>query len=258
MLSGDDFTVILGGPELPAITSLIGALGRIDVEMTGRRRSFTLIGGLAVVVRVATADRATVDIDTVVDVEPDAIATIELLAVDNVGLPAADGAPQRRIVEGVPVDFIDTYKISDLDLADLDDADALFVGSHRFACESTDRVMIVAGSRMVRVRVATPAALVATKLHAALYRRTPDKLGTDLFDLYRLLTACDITATVDQFAGRPRLLVLVRAGLARLFVDEVTRSAGRMAAAVAAAGGPVGDADLRAVGELFIDLTESS
>lgn len=164
-------TFTLGGAHEAALAPLIRALGVVTTEASVLDRTPVLIGGLAVVVRVATADRATICGDT---------TTTTLVAV--------------------------------------------------------------------------PAALVAMKLHAAQYRRNAEKVGTDLFDLYRLLTVCDLVSIHAQFHERAHLWQLVSEALRRLFIDAATRSAGRMSAVVRAAGGSVTTTDLQAVAELFLAL----
>ncbi len=211
-----------------------------------------LIGGLAVIARVARAHRATSDIDTVFDIEPEAPETVEVLAAANVGSAAGAGAPQRRIVRGVAVDCIDTYPLEDRDLADHPPRDALFIGAHRFACLTAQAVVLRAGDRRIQVLVAIPAGLVVSKLHAAQYRRDRAKHGGDLFDLYRLLTVCDNTAMATAFAAWPNLTQLAREGIADLFVDRATASAGRMRAVTTAE--PTRDEDLAAAAELMLEL----
>jgi hypothetical protein len=175
------------------------------------------------------------------------------LAAANVGEPAGPGAPQRRIVDGIAVDCIDTYVIDDTDLDGLDAKNALFVGAHRFACITATPLALRAGERVVELRVAIPAALVATKLHAARYRPHGDKLGGDLLDLYQLLTRCDNVAMADALADWPRLTALVRAGVGEVFTTKATSSAARITAAGATTD--VRPDDLLAAAELFVGLT---
>lgn len=227
---------------------------QIREQLAARGRHLTLVGGLAVVARVSNADRATTDIDSVFDVPIEAQQTVEVLAAANVGEPGGPDAPQRRIVDGVPVDCIDTDPVDDQDLVGLTERDALFVGGHRFACVTAESGRLRVGDHVVDAMVATPAGLVATKLHAALHRRQPEKQAGDLFDLYRLLTSCDNVPIVDALASWPRLTHLVRAGIGDLFMTNATGSAGRVRAVSAQGTDVINDSELRAAAELFLGL----
>lgn len=212
-----------------------------------------MVGGLAVIARVTTADRATTDIDSVLDGPEGDETSVELLAAADVGV-AAEGAPQRRIVDGIPVDLIDTTAIDDDDLEGIDERHALFVGGHRFAYDTAETVHLRVGETSTTVALATPASLVATKLHAARYRRNSEKLPGDLFDLYRLLTDCDNPMMVDALETWPRLAALIRTGIRQAFIDEATKSSGRIRIANAARADAVTDADVIAAAELFLAL----
>jgi hypothetical protein len=251
-MSGTDVPeVLIGGAESRAVAELLEVLGPLTRELAVLERALVLVGGLAVAVRVASADRATTDIDSVFDLAPDDSATIEVLAAAGVGEPAGPAAPQRRVVNGVGVDCIDTYAIDDAELADMGDRDALFVGAHRFAAVTAEPVRLRVGDRAVETLVAIPGALVATKLHAARYRPHSDKLGGDLLDLYQLLTRCDNVAMADALSHWPRLGGLVRDGVGDVFIAHASRAAGQIHSTGVTR---VGDADLRAAAELFVHL----
>lgn len=227
---------------------------RVRGELAARGRDMVLVGGLAVVARVSKADRATTDIDSVFDVPIAGKETVEILAAAKVGEPAGADAPQRRMVDGVPVDCIDTHPVNAQDLEGLTDAQALFVGSHRFACVTAEPTTLRLGDHAVESAVATPAGLIATKLHAAQHRRQPDKQAGDLFDLYQLLTNCDNVLMADALTTWPRLARLVRAGIAKLFITNATGSTGRVRTVSTTGIDAVTDSDLIAAGELFLGL----
>ena len=118
-----------------------------------------LIGGLAVMCRLAAVHRATQDVDAVA--ETTAPTAVEVLT-SSIGAPDASG-PNRVLVDGVRIDVIDTESLryEDLDGIDLDDR--LFVVSHRWALETATGTELVTGEATASIRVATPAALVAMK-----------------------------------------------------------------------------------------------
>lgn len=165
---------------------LVQATARLGEARLGPH---ALIGGLAVMCRLAAVHRATQDVDTVV--ETTAPTAVEVIT-SSIGMPDPTD-PGRVFVDGVKVDVIDTESFRPEDLDGLDPGDRLFVVSHRFALETASETLIVAGNVMASVRVATPAALVAMKSGALVGGRTrePRKRASDLYDLYRLVVEYD-------------------------------------------------------------------
>ncbi|MCU0268059.1 MAG: nucleotidyl transferase AbiEii/AbiGii toxin family protein [Acidimicrobiales bacterium] len=148
-----------------------------------------LIGGLAVMCRLAAVHRATHDVDTVTETTaPTAVQVI----TSSIG--TADPAnPTRVLIDGVKIDLIDTESLRSEDLDGIDPHDRLFVVSHRWALDTATETDIVAGEHTASIRVATPSALVAMKSGAVLggRRREPRKRASDLYDLYRLVIEYD-------------------------------------------------------------------
>lgn len=144
---------------------LVQATARLGEARLGPH---ALIGGLAVMCRLAAVHRATQDVDTVV--ETTAPTAVEVIT-SSIGMPDPTD-PGRVFVDGVKVDVIDTESFRPEDLDGLDPGDRLFVVSHRFALETASETLIVAGDVMASVRVATPAALVAMKSGALVGGRT--------------------------------------------------------------------------------------
>ena len=173
-----------------ALGRLLGVLRRLTAS---DMPAIAVIGGMAVNIRLSTADeahRATLDIDIVADdAAPTALAVLSrghhLTGNDTV------------VVDGVEVDIIETYAVSEHDLEGLGDDAKLFIVGHRWALDTAGLVGITAfgrGGPRVDVRVATAAGLVATKSHAAGYPRAArraNKHGGDLYDLFRLIEAFD-------------------------------------------------------------------
>ncbi len=204
--------IVLAGAAEGNAARLVRATARLGEAHLGPH---ALIGGLAVMCRLAAVHRATQDVDTVAETTvPTAVEVI----TSSVGAPDAS-SPNRVLVDGVKIDVIDTgsLRYEDLDGIDLDDR--LFVVSHRFALDTATETAIVAGEVTASIRVATPPALVAMKSGAVLGGRSrePRKRASDLYDLYRLVLEYDRTAGIAE------LLTAAPFGLGRL-VGEALRT----------------------------------
>ena len=244
-----------------------------------------IIGGLAVTCRCRSMARATADVDAVTG--PDGAAGIvsdlgaEQLAEvleqrSSTSLHTTvevEGGPVTIAVQGghlfvneVKVDVIATDELALLDLDGLNDKQRLFVASHRWALESAEPVLLRVAHRSAprdltivhaKVAVATPAALVAMKLHSLQDRRQArsEKEASDTEDLYRLLQEHDAAGLVaDAIVGAPY-------GLTRLVVDAARRllveeSLARLRS-LRKNGGPsaasVGDEEFRLVTTEFVN-----
>jgi hypothetical protein len=176
-VSGDDVR-LLG----PAAARLVAAVARLE------GRDFALVGGLAAMVRIGSAHRATADVDSVFDNPDDPPTTVLLI---RSGIAERTAAVQRVVIDGTTVDVIDTEPLP-TDVAALPESphDRLFVCAHRFAYETATPVRVVADGGEATIAVATPAALVAMKAHALAFgsrQRRATKRVSDLHDLYRLV-----------------------------------------------------------------------
>ena len=207
-MSGD--RVVLAGAADGGAARLVRATARLADADLGPH---ALVGGLAVMCRLAAVHRATQDIDTVTEItSPTAVEVI----TSSIGAPDPSN-PNRVIVSGVNVDVIDTGSFRYEDLDGIDRRDRLFVVSHRWALDTATETEIVAGDETAPIRVATPAALVAMKSGAVLggRPREPRKRASDLYDLYRLVLAYDRTGGIgDELAAAPF-------GLGRLVADAL-------------------------------------
>jgi hypothetical protein len=185
------------------------------VLATPRLPKVALIGGLAVTIRVSSADaghRATVDIDLVtIESEPEVAAILA---------DAHDAELQSLVIDEIKVDLIATSPLTDDDLEGLEDNHRLFVAGHRWAFEEAEPSrMTVLGADPVTVNVATPAGLVATKSHAIGYptsRRRATKAASDLLDLFRLVDIYDREGRLsDELRGAPGGIGRIIADIAR-------------------------------------------
>lgn len=190
--------------------------------------SFAIIGGVAVTARLGRAHRATTDVDTVVDDEtpPDALDMLRRL--DGVTL---DAAPHRIYIDDTKVEMISTGSLAAPDMDDLDDRQALFVASHRWALETATPVTLSSDSgEHATVPVARASALLAMKLHAIQERRPHsglDKRAGDAWDIYRLITDLDAVAIADELRSTTtRLQQLVTAAASQVLVERAGRTRG--------------------------------
>lgn len=200
-----------------------------------------LIGGLAVTVRVAspaTPYRVTNDVDLVTT---DATPTLVEVLTGNkhVGQPI--------VIDDVKVDVISTHKVSARDLEGINDGPRLFVAGHRWALETAEAVTLTttaARPNTFTARVATPAALVATKTHAigfARSRRRATKHGADLLDVYRLVRLHNAGGQLaDALHTAPGQLAPV---IARVIRAAFLTGATKAAAIMTLPGAPLIDAD---------------
>lgn len=185
--------VVLAGDTGGNALRLVRATARLAEAHLGPH---ALIGGLAVMCRLAAVHRATQDVDTVA--ETTAPTAAEVIA-SSIGAPDPS-TPGRVVVDGVKIDVIDTESFRYEDLDGLDAGDRLFVVSHRWALDTATDTELVTGEATASIRVAAPAALVAMKSGAVQGSRPrePRKRASDLYDLYRLIREYDRTGGIAE------------------------------------------------------------
>jgi hypothetical protein len=213
--------IILAGAADSNAASLVHATARLANANLG---PYALVGGLAVMCRLAAVHRATHDVDTVTDTT--APTAVEVIAT-SIGQPDPSN-PSRAVVDGITIDVIDTAAFRAEDLDGVDPADRLFVVSHRWALDTATATELVAGDEAASIRVATPSALVAMKSGALLggRMREPRKRASDLYDLYRLVLEYDRTGGIADALGTAPFDLghLVADALAARIVDEPERA----------------------------------
>ncbi len=164
----------------------ISHLATLVPELPG----FALIGGLAVIVRLGQAHRATNDIDAVTDNQ---IGLLDALV--------ADGLDRRG--DSVLLDA--DLKLDVIDVSQ-GDADYLPFTTHRFAFDTRSPVEIVVrptdgAPTSATIDVARASALVAVKLgisEGVGRQRDTRKVGSDAFDVVRLLQRFGPDALADE------------------------------------------------------------
>lgn len=238
MASGTE-PVYLTGPAMVSLVRAIAALREAELA------HYVVVGGVAVIARLGEAHRATGDVDTVVDETepPDAIEA--LLALPSAS-PHPDGAAHQVMVEETKVEVIGVGSLDYDALDGLTDRQRLFVAAHRWALDTATDLNVVAGadqSVAAQAPFATPAALVAMKLHAIQDRRVAggqDKRASDADDVYRLLLRFDAEGSLraDLSTAPEVLRRAVRDALQLFFVDQAVRTSRWLASSAATPASP--------------------
>ena len=194
-------SVVLVGETMAAVVDAVTAVGKL----TGSRP--IVVGGLAVLARLSSAHRATLDLDIVDRRAEGQAGQLEILRNSEEASPAEPAAVTLPTRFGeVRVDVLEVNQ-HELDRPSDDAGDRLHVGSHAWAADSaTDVTISVLGSEhreLVRVatKIAEPGPLVTMKLQSIMNRGNA-KAGTDLWDISRLtLDPVCRRAVLDQLEG---------------------------------------------------------
>lgn len=185
---------------------------------------WTLVGGLAVNIRVARIHRTTNDMDTI---SGHSIELLELL-VAEFAEPLSHATVRFR-GSGVEVDVMDSTE--GLPLPEVPEERA-FALARRWAAATPTMIEIrVVGEQgrltgvRCRIPVASHAALVALK-SIAIPRRPhghhPEKVGSDIHDLFRVIQARGFDRTAEDFASAdPELRSWVGEFLERQFRGDL-------------------------------------
>ena len=250
-------TVILrsgSGDHLVRYTAALQQLSDISI---GRH---AVIGGFAVMVRLATAHRVTDDLDAVTWTEDGTPEAPIALLVEH-------GATRSRNGVDLGDVHIDLIAVSDYESTQLPDDvdDAMFVITHAYGLASATWLTIETRdttdnpATRATARVATPAALVAMKLRAMQQRRANvlNKRASDAYDAYRLLAAHDRDGSIArELAAAPDGLGAWCITRARDVFDTNAGQTRRWLATGSPDMAAVTDDDLRTVGTLFADVLE--
>ncbi len=188
-----------------------------------------IIGGFAVTCRLGHVHRATGDVDAVAD----ELATVgaggssaQRLVDRGIAQPDPSGRDHRVFIEGTKLEIIDTQPLAEGVDGIESGVDRLFLLGHRWALESAEPLRVtVAGTDIdATLPVATPAALVATKLHA-FCDRPRTKSASDAYDVFRLVERYDREGRIAtaMHTGPRGLAKVVRELAAERFVDDAER-----------------------------------
>lgn len=214
---------------------------------------FAIIGGLAVIARLGQAHRATNDADTVSD---DQVGLVDVLVARGL----------ERQGDSVLLDG--DLK---LDVIDVSEGDPDYVPylTHRFAFDTRTELELIVRTPLgqsdvtASVSVARASALVAIKLgigEGVGRQRDPRKVGSDAFDIARLLQrfgpdalADEVTALADaRFVSEVRRLAL------RHLIDQVDVTAAAIVRSAVQGEQAVRAEQLEVLGRAFVRRLEAS
>ena len=258
MVKGDGGpTVILRSGVEDHLVRYTAALQRLSDISIGRN---AVIGGFAVMIRLAAAHRVTEDLDAVTWTEDGTSAVPIALLVEHGATRSRNGVD----LGGVHIDLI---AVSDYEVAQLPDDidDAMFVITHAYGLASATWLTVEARDTTddlvtrATARVATPAALVAMKLRAMQQRRANvlNKRVSDVYDAYRLLAAHDRDGVIArELATAPDGLGAWCITRARDVFDTSAVQTRRWLGTGSPDMAAVTEDDLRTVGTLFADVLE--
>lgn len=216
-MSGDRPPIHIEAAADSVLARAVQVLSRFPTD-----EPWVLIGGIAVFIRLGSITRPTADADTVARSQAeliDRLVTDDVTTVvtgGNLTIPAGDG----------------TVEVDVMDLADDplpgDDERRAFALARRHALRTaivervvvTDRGTTVADAT---IPVASPSALVALKTVSMVRRphgNSPQKVGSDIHDLVRLVTASGARRIAVGLAEDKELAAWVGAQVGRAFGSD--------------------------------------
>jgi hypothetical protein len=209
---------------------MLGLVRAVAALTEASLQRYAVVGGVAVAARLGQAHRATADVDAVVDETVRPPTAVEAL----LELPETEPDPEvdhRVYVEGTKIEILPVGPVGPRELEGVPEQDALFAASHSWALATATPLTIVAlvnPSVRTTALFATPAALLAMKLHAIQTRRSggAHKRAGDAWDIYRILVDLDAEGKVRRalIDGPPELRRLVCDAAERILVTEPNRT----------------------------------
>lgn len=247
-MSGDRVTFF--GDSMAAVVRGVDEVARLIGHQP------VIIGGLAVLCRLSTPHRATVDLD-VVDRRSDGVPHLEVLRSVQGAKPVEPAAVILPTPYGeVKVDVLEVRQ-AELDQPSADPGDRLHASAHAWASDTASALTISVrrpnGEEVeAAAPVAEPGPLVAMKLQAVM-DRSAGKQGTDLLDIVRLmLDARARPRALEQIgAVGPQIAADIDAHVDHWFDTRRTSS---HALVRAAGGGDISRDDMEVVAELIHEV----
>lgn len=225
-----------GERRIVLVADVAGTMAELIEHLTDVDRAglsdWALIGGLAVMARLAEGHRPTGDIDMLSrQTEPPAKATLLRIASEETSTGV-------RLQDGTKVDVIEVAPVLILeDLPESNEQQRLFALAHWWMADTAELVALTLvdrddGTRVraqLELRLARSAALVAAKLQSIPNRRgaNQDKRESDAYDVYRLLQADRVAKEIPSaLAVAPgELGSWCASSVEELFVVQATRTA---------------------------------
>lgn len=192
-------TVVLVSGRGGHIRSFVEALSRFPAEP-----QWAVVGGFAVYVRITDVHRVTHDLDTVSRNQP---ALVEILVAE----PGADrlATAKLQLNQGGAVVVVDVMAATADEPLPTEPGERAFALARRMALatsESTELLVVENGEVVAKTGapIATAPSLIALKAVAIPHRSQsshPEKVGSDIHDLVRLVQSCDFDETVASISG---------------------------------------------------------
>ena len=181
------------------IRSFVGALARFPAEP-----QWAVVGGFAVYVRITDVHRVTNDLDTVSRNQP---SLVEILVAE----PDADrlAAAKLQLNQGGAAVIVDVMADTADEPLPAEPGERAFALARRMALatsESTELVVVEDEAVVAKTSapITTASSLIALKAVAIPHRSQsnhPEKVGSDIHDLVRLVQGCDFDKTVASITG---------------------------------------------------------
>jgi hypothetical protein len=187
--------VVLENDSAGRIAAFVQTLGRLPGTP-----EWVLIGGLAVNVRVARLHRATNDVDTVSGDQP---GLVEIMVASG-----ADQLSAGKVQFHDPEVEVDVMPSTDGDELPLSEEERVFALVRRWTMRTASRLSLGVVDETGRIVattdlfVASRAALITLKAVSIPRRRQgsyPEKIGSDIQDLFRLVDGQDLEALAGDF-----------------------------------------------------------
>jgi hypothetical protein len=192
-----------------------------------RDHDWVLIGGLAVFLRLGSITRVTADVDTIARSQAellDALSGYDFVAV-------VSGGNLEVAVRGTPID-VDVMDLSDDPLPD-DDERRAFALARRAALDSAvdERIIVrtadgheVANTEIPVASISAMVGLKAVSMVRRPHGSHPEKVGSDIHDLVRLVAAAGAKSIATALVGGDAVLSKwIATQLDRAFVTCGTR-----------------------------------
>jgi hypothetical protein len=252
--------IVLVADAAETMADLIEHLAEVD---RAGLTDWALIGGLAVMARLAEGHRSTGDIDMLSrQTDPPAKAALLHIAAEETSTGV-------RLTDGTKIDIIEVATVLNLDdLPESNEQQRMFALAHWWMADTAELVALTLidrddGTRVraeLELRLARSAALVAAKLQSIPTRRgrTQDKRESDAYDVYRLLQADRVAKEIPSaLAMAPgELGPWCVSSVEDLFIVQATRTArwiSSMSPGEAAEPG-----DIEALGSVFTEALRTA
>lgn len=253
-MSGDRPSIRIEATADSVLARAVEALGRFPTD-----QPWVLVGGVAVFIRLGSVTRPTADADTVAGSQAQLIESL----ISDPDITIVSGGELRIPIGGGEVE-VDVMDLADEPLPGGDERRA-FALARRYALRRAvpeNVVVINRGAVAVdaTLPVATPSALVALKTVSMVRRphgNSPQKVGSDIHDLVRLVTGAGARSVAAELIEDAELAGWVSDQIGRAFGQDILYTLLRLRTNDRSAGAQaLTDADVEAIVTLADELSE--